>query len=100
MLALSRRKGEEIVIGGSIRVAILRIEGGQVRVGVSAPEDVPIVRSELLDGDQPASVEGGPEPDGESPATELAESIERLESRQALREFFARRGRSAGAAAS
>jgi carbon storage regulator len=47
MLVLSRKIGEEIVIGDNIRVTVVAIRGNQVRLGFSAPEDVAIQRSEL-----------------------------------------------------
>ena len=40
MLVLSRRKDESLFIGEDIRVTILDIRGGQVRVGITAPESI------------------------------------------------------------
>jgi len=57
MLVLSRRLGEEILIDGNIRVSIAAIKKGQIRVGISAPESVKILRPEVLErfsGDGPA----------------------------------------------
>lgn len=48
-LILSRRIGESFLIGDDIEVVITGVTGGQVKVGVQAPDDVPIVRSELID---------------------------------------------------
>jgi carbon storage regulator len=47
MLVLSRKLGEEIVINGNIVVVVTAIGGSQVRIGVSAPRDVPVHRSEI-----------------------------------------------------
>jgi carbon storage regulator len=47
MLVLTRRPGEEIVIGDGIRLSVLAIKGSQVRLGVLAPPEVPILRVEL-----------------------------------------------------
>jgi carbon storage regulator len=47
MLVLSRRVGERIDVGDDISVCIVSMKGGVVRVGVEAPEDVKILRSEL-----------------------------------------------------
>jgi carbon storage regulator len=47
MLVLTRRIGEEIVIDGSIRVTIVSIQEGRVRLGVTAPEDVRVDRQEI-----------------------------------------------------
>jgi carbon storage regulator len=49
MLVLSRRIGEEIVIGRNVRVTILEVKGGTVRVGVVAPPTVPVDRKEVRD---------------------------------------------------
>jgi carbon storage regulator len=44
MLVLTRRSGESIVIGGEIRIRVLRASGSRVRLGIEAPADVRIVR--------------------------------------------------------
>lgn len=47
MLVLTRKCGEEIVIDGGIRIQVLESKGGRVRLGISAPRDVQIARSEV-----------------------------------------------------
>jgi carbon storage regulator CsrA len=47
MLVLTRRLGEEIVIGDAIRVKIVLIKGDRVRLGVTAPDSVPVDRNEI-----------------------------------------------------
>ena len=47
MLVLSRKTGEEIVIGSDIRVVINRISGNRVILGITAPPNVKIMRAEL-----------------------------------------------------
>ena len=47
MLVLSRKIGEQIVIGNDIRVTIVDIKHGKVSLGVSAPLEVPIHREEV-----------------------------------------------------
>lgn len=47
MLVLTRRPNESIVIGGGIRVTILGIKGGQVRIGIEAPPEVVVDREEV-----------------------------------------------------
>jgi len=49
MLILTRKKNETMVIGHDIRVEILGIKGAQVKIGIHAPEDVRILRDELLE---------------------------------------------------
>jgi carbon storage regulator len=48
MLVLSRKRSEQILIGSSIRITVVKLEGNQVRLGIEAPSMLPIVRSELL----------------------------------------------------
>ena len=47
MLALSRKKNEAIVINNNIEITILEIKGEQVKLGVSAPKEVPVYRKEV-----------------------------------------------------
>lgn len=47
MLALTRKKGESLVINNNIEVTILEVRGDQVKVGISAPKEVPIYRKEV-----------------------------------------------------
>ena len=53
MLALGRRVGESLLIGENIVVKVLGIKGGQVRLGVEAPREIPVVREELLKREVP-----------------------------------------------
>lgn len=48
MLILQRRAGESLVIGGNITVSVVSVDGVRVRLAISAPEDVSILRSELI----------------------------------------------------
>lgn len=47
MLVLSRKKNENIVIGDDIRVYIVDIRGDTVRLGIMAPDNVPVHRNEV-----------------------------------------------------
>lgn len=47
MLALTRKKGEALVINNNIEITILEIRGDQIKIGISAPKDVPIYRKEV-----------------------------------------------------
>lgn len=47
MLALSRKKNEAIIINNNVEVTILEIKGDQVKIGITAPKDVPVYRKEV-----------------------------------------------------
>jgi carbon storage regulator len=48
MLVLRRKVGESIILDGVISVSVLAVEGERVKIGISAPPEVTIVREELL----------------------------------------------------
>lgn len=54
MLVISRKPGEKLFIGDEIVVTVLEVKGNRVRLGIDAPADVPLLRSELH---SPATVE-------------------------------------------
>ena len=58
MLVLSRKSTESIHIGDSVVVTVLEVRGNKVRIGIDAPEDIHVFRSELLDRDSNASGNG------------------------------------------
>lgn len=47
MLVLSRKPGERILIDGNIELQVVGIEGGRVRLGISCPRHIRILRSEV-----------------------------------------------------
>lgn len=47
MLVLTRKVGEEIIIGDNIRVKIVSIKGDRIRVGIEAPASVEVNRAEI-----------------------------------------------------
>jgi carbon storage regulator len=47
MLILTRREGESVRIGEDVTVTVLRVKGGQVRIGVNAPKNVAVQREEI-----------------------------------------------------
>lgn len=48
MLVLTRKLLEKLYIGDNICITVVRLEGGQVRLGIDAPREVPVVRAELV----------------------------------------------------
>lgn len=70
MLALSRKKGEALMINNDIEITVLEIKGEQVKIGISAPKSVPVYRKEVYIQIQEANKE----------ATANTQSIEQLAS--------------------
>jgi carbon storage regulator len=66
MLVLTRKVNEEILIGDNIRIKVVDIGAGRIRLGISAPRDVTVLRDEVIrDFDLPA-------PEAVVPAKECA----------------------------
>ncbi len=52
MLVFTRKKGESLVIGNEIEVAILNITGGSVKIGITAPRHISVHRQEVYEAIQ------------------------------------------------
>jgi carbon storage regulator len=52
MLVLGRKQNESVVIEGRIKVTVLGIKSGRIRLGIEAPQDVHVRRSELLESER------------------------------------------------
>jgi carbon storage regulator len=48
MLVITRKVDQGIVIQDNILITVLRVDGDRVRIGISAPQDITILRQELL----------------------------------------------------
>jgi carbon storage regulator len=59
MLILTRKIDQGIVISGNIYVRVLGVERDRVKIGISAPSEITVLRQELLDSDR--KVRGGEE---------------------------------------
>ena len=70
MLVLSRKKNESIVIDDRIVLTIVDVRGDKVRLGIEAPRDVPIHRSEVHEALQRVKQESQQPSNSEVPATE------------------------------
>ena len=58
MLVLSRKRGEEVVVGGQITVTVLAVQGDRVKLGFAAPAEVSIHRKEVFQRVGSAAVGG------------------------------------------
>jgi carbon storage regulator len=52
MLVLSRQKDESIMIGDNVEIIIVDVRGDKVRLGITAPKDIPVHRREIYDAIQ------------------------------------------------
>lgn len=57
MLALSRKKGEALIINNNIEITVLDVKGDQVKIGINAPKEVPVYRNEVYEQIQAANKE-------------------------------------------
>lgn len=62
MLALTRKKGESLMINNDIEITVLEIRGDQIKIGVSAPKEVPIYRKEVYTQIQQENKKSAPRP--------------------------------------
>jgi carbon storage regulator len=73
MLVLTRKPSQSIMIGDDIEVSVLSTTGGNVRIGIQAPRDVPIFRKEIYLEIQQQNVAAG-----SSALAEVNEALKRL----------------------
>ena len=77
MLVLTRKPNESIIIGDEIAVSVLAIEGDQVRLGITAPKQIPVHRQEVYEQIKMANVEAA-----RSSATEISSVLKLLPPRK------------------
>jgi carbon storage regulator len=59
MLVLTRRENEQICVGNMITITVVRLEGDKVRIGIEAPDDVPIDRAEIAEAKKKGYIYSG-----------------------------------------
>jgi carbon storage regulator len=77
MLVLTRKSNQSIMIGDDIEVRVLSVAGDKVRLGIEAPDDVPVFRKEVyveVRQENPAA--------GASSRADVDEALKRLSSRR------------------
>ena len=73
MLVLTRKSNQNIMIGDDIEVSVLAIMGEKVRIGISAPRDIPVFRKEVyLEIQQDRATEAAGQADVDAELTNLS----------------------------
>lgn len=73
MLVLTRKSNESIMIGDDVEVTVLSVIGDKVRIGIQAPGDVPVFRTEIY-----MEIRRGPRESDVLPHTEIDEALRKL----------------------
>ena len=89
MLVLSRKKGESVVVNGNITIVVVDIRGDKTRIGIEAPADVAVYRSEVLAKSATANESDEAAQDGEIVAPQTSRKKKKVDETQ-------KRGKSKG----
>ena len=71
MLVLSRKKDQQVIIDGGIKIEILKVKGNTVRLGISAPSHVKVLRGEL----KPFGMESASEASSQGETQQILECL-------------------------
>jgi carbon storage regulator len=77
MLVLTRKPNQSIMIGDDIEVSVLSVVGEKVRIGIHAPHDIPVFRTEIYVEIQRESGEQD-SPSSEAVRTEVDDALDKL----------------------
>lgn len=80
MLVLSRKPGESLRVGEDIKITVVSTAPGQVRIGISAPDDVTIHREEIYERIVEANLEAA-KTSTEAPRTVLPPKVQKPDKR-------------------
>ena len=77
MLVLTRKTDESITIGNQVTISILEVKGNQVKLGIKAPKDIPINRTELYEKIMGENIKASQAPDDLDLCMELIDKEEK-----------------------
>jgi carbon storage regulator len=66
MLVLTRKSNQSIMIGDDVEVSVLAVSGEKVRIGIQAPQEIPVFRKEIyleIHREDTGGTEGAPKED-------------------------------------
>jgi carbon storage regulator len=75
MLVLTRKTNQSIMIGDDVEVSVLSVVGEKVRIGIQAPHDVPVFRTEIYLEIQRQQGEGKPREDVRSEVDDAIQGL-------------------------
>jgi carbon storage regulator len=78
MLVLTRKSNQSIMIGDDIEVSVLSVAGEKVRIGIQAPQDVPVFRTEIYLEIQRQQEPGTADGDGQGEQAAVDEALREL----------------------
>ncbi len=79
MLVLSRQRDESIMIGDDVEITIVDVRGDKVRLGITAPKEIPVHRREIYDAIQREKAQKA---EGEAPASDSKDQAESTETKE------------------
>lgn len=59
MLILTRKANEGILVGDDIKITVVSIEGGRVKLGITAPRNISVIREEVVDAVKKENMSAG-----------------------------------------
>jgi carbon storage regulator len=78
MLVLTRKPNQSIMIGDDIEVSVLSVVGEKVRIGIHAPHDIPVFRTEIYVEIQREGEPNGPSSDADAVRAEVDDALGKL----------------------
>jgi carbon storage regulator len=75
MLVLTRKSNQSIMIGDDVEVSILSVMGDKVRIGIQAPQEVPVFRTEIYLEIHREDGEGAAQPDVRAEVSEALQDL-------------------------
>jgi carbon storage regulator len=85
MLVLTRKTNQSIMIGDDVEVSVLAVSRDKIRLGISAPREIPVFRKEVYlsiqeerEEERMSANKGVPNPNGASPAKRVNKALDKI----------------------